>query len=229
MSALTSPDNIPYPNDPTTDVVNDLSNWFEDQALAVQSAFLKRQQGTYVWTDDAGRLAQTGMKQGDEGYILATKTSFVFDGGTWRLATPHAEFTAVLTASTPNNTLYNLGVFTLDAANSTSTTMAVAGASGIIKITDPGLYSISTVTFNRNTANTSYVAATGRTFLDLSFVPSEADIQRVSINVGEDRGSVSSGNVRVLNPDTNLYFQAYRVVGDTTAHTRSRVRITRIG
>ena len=57
MTALTSPDAIPYPNDPTTDTVNDLSQWFEDQALATQAALSKRQQSTFIWVDDAARLA----------------------------------------------------------------------------------------------------------------------------------------------------------------------------
>ncbi|MBD8466802.1 hypothetical protein IFU30_11035 [Plantibacter sp. CFBP 8798] len=227
MSALTSPDNLPYPlaSEPAAPINEDI----EDLAVATQLALSFRQRQSFVWVDDDARNAQAGMVQGAEGYVLSTKTQWLYDGGQWLLSLAHAEFTAIRTAATANSNLYNLGVFSLDAPNSTSTSMAIAGADGIIRIANPGLYSISTVTFFRNTANTAYVAATGRAFLDLAFVAAEADIQRVSINVGEDRGSISAGNVRVLAADTPIYFQAFRTVGDTTAHTRTRVRITRIG
>jgi hypothetical protein len=227
MPSLTSPDNLPYAL--ASEPAAPMQELTEDLAVATQLALNKRQRYSYDWADDAARLAQTGMVEGSEGYVRSNKTDWKYTGGSWRLSLAHAEFTAIRTTATANSTLYLLGVFTLDATNSTSTTMAVAGTDGIIRITDPGLYSISTVTFNRNTANTAYVAQTGRGFLDMSFVSGEADIQRVSIVVGEDRGSLSAPNVRVVNPDTPVYFQAYRTVGDTTAHTRSRVRITRLG
>lgn len=229
MTALTPRDKLPYPLD-ANETVGDLDSWLRSLALATQVALDKRQQGTYVWVDDDARGLQTGMKQSDEGYVLATKTWYVFDGGVWRLATPHMEFSAVKGA-VANSTLYTLGSFAVDVAASTSTSIATAGADGVINIVDPGLYAISTVTQLRAASNpASPTAATGRTFLDMATASGIADLQRVSIVTGEDRGSMASPNVRVTSPNQPIWFQAYRnVVGsEVNGQTLTRVRITRL-
>lgn len=225
---LTSPDSIPYPA--VGDTVAPLNETIQGVAVATQAALSKRQQGSYVVPDYNALLAVTGMKQSDYGYALGTKTPYLFDGGTWRLATPHMEFTATKGA-VANSTLYTLGQFTIDAAASTSTTIAAAGADGIINITDPGLYAISTVTQLRAATNPNVAtAATGRTFLDMATASGIADIQRVSINTGEDRGSMASPNVRVTATGQPIWFQAFRnvIASEVNGATLTRVRITRI-
>jgi len=223
---LTSPDSIPYPA--ASDTVAPLNETLQGIAAATQAALSKRQQGSYIVTDAAGLAALTGMKQSDTAYVLATKTPYMFDGGTWRLATPHIEFNATQPAVL-NSTLSPCGVFAIDSTNSTSTTIATPSASsGVIKITDPGLYAISTVTQLRQVGDAGPQAATGRTFLDMAFSAGVADIQRVSIVVGEDRGSMAAPNVRVTSPDQSIFFQFFRVVADPASITKTRVRITRI-
>lgn len=226
MPNLTSPDSLPYPlaGEPAAPIQEN----FEDLAVAAQIALAKRQRYSYVWADNAARDAQTGQVEGSEGYVLASKTDYKWTGGSWKLSLAHAEF-ACEAANALNNTLSFVGTPVLDAANSTSTTMAVASSNGVISITDPGLYAISTVTDFRNVAQNRQEAATGRTFLDMATANSIADLQRASIAVGEDRGSLSVGNVRVLNPASLIYFQFYRTVAATSALTRTRIRITRLG
>lgn len=228
MPTLTTPDKLPWwgPLEPAAD----LDAKLKDLALATQAALAMRQQGTYVWVDQSAREAQAGMKQGDDGYQLDTKTPYRFDGGEWRLATPHIEFNATKGAVS-NSTLYTLGAFALDEPQSTSKTIATAGAEGVINITDPGLYAISTVTQLRAGTNPAVpTAAVGRTFLDMAYSTGVADIQRVSINVGEDRGSMAAPNVRVTAPNQPIWFQAYRTVtgSEVGGATLTRVRITRL-
>ncbi len=216
--ATTSPDAI-YKADSSAPV--SIIQESQTQGDSIQTALNKRQRYDYVWTDQADRNAQTGMVQGSRGYQVDVKGEYIYDNSAWRLALSHAEFTASVSAA--NATLVLAGTWTLDASQSTNAVFVTPGGNGILTITDPGIYAVSTVSTNAAT-----VPMTGRGFLDLSFVSSAADIQRVSVPVGEDRGSLSSPNVRVTAANTDLYFQLYQTTGGTRT-VSTRARVTRIG
>jgi hypothetical protein len=227
MPVLTSPDNLPYPlpGEPAAPMQEPI----EDLAVASQLALAKRQRFSYDWADDAARLAQTGMVQGSEGYVRSNKTNWLYDGGSWKLALAHAEFMTVKN-SFPQTTVTKVGVFTLDAANSTSTTMAVAGTDGVIRIADPGMYAISTVSVMLfGTTGTTAQAATGRTFADMTLVSGMGDLVRTSVVINEDRVSMSLPNLRIINPDTPVYFEMFRQVTEPVGRITTRVRVSRIG
>lgn len=219
---VTSPDNI-YVHDGSAPA--SIVTESQTQGASIQAALNKRERYDFVWANSAERTAQTGMVQGSRGYQVDTKSEYIYDNSTWRLALSHAEFTSQITLANGGPNL--LGTFTLDATKTTDTTFISPSTSGILIINNPGVYAVSTVTAMYNPFPT-VAAATGRTFLDLSFTLSAADLQRVSIVVGEDRGSLSSPNVRSTIASQNLYFEIFK---NTTANAdvRTRVRITRIG
>lgn len=211
---LTSPDKLPRwtGGDPAAD----LNEKFWDLATAAQAAFASRQRHTYVWVDAAARVDQAGMEQSDEGYQLDTKTPYRFDGGQWRVATPHAEFTAqkALNAAV----LTTLGVMTFVESASTSSTIAVPTADGIITLTDPGIYAATATVFL--TGN-----PTGPTLLDIATTIDDVGlIVRQPLPASVTRGSVTIPNFSVANPNTPLYFKGYVTPGATLT---TRVRITR--
>ncbi|MGG7466035.1 hypothetical protein [Plantibacter sp. YIM 135347] len=220
MPKYTAPDRMPFWD--RTEPVADLNEKLEDLAKATQAAFDQREQHTFVWVDEAARNLEKGMVQGDVGYQLDTKTPYRFDGGIWRLATPHMEFTASK-SNFQNATITQIGLFALDAANSTSANLAKPGTDGIIRIADPGLYNISSLT------RIIPGSASGRTFLDLATTLNDVGLlQRISISAGEDTGSISLPNLRVTAPDLPLYFKIYRVTPDISVPAVTRARITRV-
>jgi len=216
---VTSPDSIAYPDISTA---QDQPAYMAVHASSVQAALSLRQRFNFVWANASGRTSQTGATNGSTGYQLDTRTEYQFENGSWRLATPHIEFTA--TATAPDATVTLAGTFSIDAALSSSTIMATATSNGVITLTDPGIYSISTLSAIANT-----VPVTGRSFLDLATTSNDTGLLvRSSINVGEDKGSISMPNLRVTASGTTLYFKVFQ----TSAASRSvatRARITRIG
>lgn len=219
MTQSTSPDNLAL-----WTLQDGASLTGPSQALgnSVQNALNKRQRYDFVWPTSAERTAQTGMVQGSRGYQVDTKSEYSYDNSAWRLALSHAEFTA--SVSTGNNTLTNAGVFTIDSSKSTDTTFVTPSTSGILLVASPGIYAISTVT-----ATTSAIPMTSRAFLDLAYSSGLADIQRVSIVVGEDRGSLASPNVRVTTANQTIYFQHFINIASPPNTVSTRARITRIG
>jgi len=191
------------------------------EASNLDTFFANRERFDYVWVNASERGAQTGMAQGSRGYQTDSKSEYVYDSNAWRLQLSYAEFTA--TASTPSGTLTFSGNLTLDGSKSTNSTFVVPAGNGILKIVDPGIYAISTVS---NTVGV--IGASGRSFLDLSLVASAGDTQRVSINVGEDRGSLSAPSVRITAPNQLVYFQHFFTAG-ATVNMNTSVRIARIG
>ena len=191
----------------------------QTQGDSTQAARLKRMRFDFVGDDAADRTAQTGMVQGSRGYQIDTRSEYIYDSSNWRLQLAHIEFTA--SQSTANATLTLCGTFTLDSTASTNTTFVTPISSGRVQLVDPGIYAVSTVT-------TLTAAATGRSFLDASFVQTAGDQQRMSIVVGEDRGSLGIPNVRSTVANQNLYFEHYQTTGGTRT-VGTRLRITRVG
>lgn len=215
MVQPTSPDNInKWTNgDPTS-----LVQMSQSMGDSIQTAFNKRQRYTYVWPTSAERTAQTGMVQGSLGYQVDTKSDYIYDASAWRLQLSHIEFTS--TGNTADGGPYGIGTFTMDATNTTDSSMATALGNGTITVLRPGIYAISSLTLFGT-------AATGRTFIDLA-VPNPTLYQRVSIVVGEDAGALSMPNARIVAANTIIGFTAFKTTGTTIAPT-NRVRITRMG
>lgn len=215
----TSPDNIYYPD---ISAAQNQPGYMGTHATSVQVALSARQRYTYVWANATARNSQTGMTEGSVGYQLDTRTEYQYENGSWRLATPHIEFTATATAT--NGVVTLAGTFSIDTTVSSSTLMATAASNGVITLTDPGIYAISTLSAIAGT-----VPVTGRSFLDLATTSNDTGLLiRSSINVGEDKGSISMPNLRVTGSGVTLYFKLFQTSGaDRSMSTRAR--ITRIG
>lgn len=199
------------------------------QASSVQAAFDKRSRYSYSWPTQSGRTNQAGMIEGATGYQIDTRTEYIYESGIWRLATPHAEFYASIT-NYASGTLNGIGDLQFDQGSSTSSSFVAAFAPGTLNVVSPGIYAVSSVSTNVLTANLSTVSpATGRSFVDLSKVNGAGDQQRVSITVGEDRGSLSKPNLYIGAPNTKLYFNFFFTTGANVSTFISRVSITRLG
>ena len=81
MAANTSPDSITYPTG--TDQVAPLNTVFANMANSIQTAFNRRATYTYRWANAAARTAQTGMRNGDEGYQVDTDVWYLRKGNAW--------------------------------------------------------------------------------------------------------------------------------------------------
>lgn len=212
----TSPDNIYYPD------INAAQNqpaYMGTHATSVQTALSLRQRYSFIWANDAARLNQTGMSEGAVAYQTDTKTEYQYENGIWRLATPHAEFTA--SASVNNAAVTSLGTFSLDVTRSTSTNFVTPVGNGQLSIANPGIYAIS---------SSSAIGApvTARSFVEASNSTAGQGLQRTSIGVQEDEGSLSVPNVNIFTANSRIQFNVYQQ-SNATRTVNSRVRITRIG
>ncbi len=205
----------------------DIAETSATQATSVENALNLRSRYSFSWANIGQRNAQAGMIAGSTGYQVDTKTEYIYNGSSWQLKTPHAEFSAVF-SSYPGATVNLAGVFSIDLSQSTSTTFVTPGTSGQLIITDPGIYAVSSIATSTLVAGGGTSNFTGRAFLDLTKVAGQGDQQRVSIAVGEDRGSISKPNLRTTTANTAIYLQFY---GTTAAASvmNTRVSITRIG
>lgn len=213
----TSPDDIYYASTstPSNDVVVSAA-----EATSVQAAFNKRSRYNYSWANAAGRDAEVGMNVGSTGYQRDTRTEYVFDGTSWLLATPYAEFTT--TKSIPNATFFTtIGAWVFQAGTSTSSTMAYSGTSSQILLSDPGLYLV--------TLYSVFPPTTGRTFAQISTTLSDdtGTRARTAIPVGEDRLSVTV-LIRSTSALFSFYVLCYQNNGAAQSWT-SRLSIARLG
>jgi hypothetical protein len=134
----TSPDNIAFPDTSTPwSSVPD----FSVLSSSVQTALDKRQIYNFQWVDQAARNAQLGMRQGDTGYQIDTKSEYLYEGGAWRLALPYAEFLSP-TRTVALTTYVAFAGILIQSGTSTSTTFATASVN-VITVPDPGIYLIS--------------------------------------------------------------------------------------
>lgn len=188
-------------------------------ASSVQTALSKRQRFSYVWANDAARTAQTGMTEGSTAYQIDTKTEYQYENGVWRLATPHVEMTASASVPVASPTL--AGTFTIDNARTSAPTMATPFSNGVINVSLPGIYAVSTRTLLT-------AAATNRTFIEGFDDTAGLGLSRVSIGVGEDEGTLSVPNAYIIVANTKLRFNIFQQTGATRI-VSTRLRITRIG
>jgi hypothetical protein len=212
----TSPDNIYYPD------INAAQNqpaYMGTHATSVQTALSLRQRYSFIWANDAARLAQTGMTEGSIAYQVDSKTEYQYENGIWRLGTPHVEFTS--SASIPNASPTLAGVFSVDNTRTSAPTMATPFSNGVINVSLPGIYAISTRTLLG-------AAATNRTFIEGFDDTAGLGLSRVSIGVGEDEGTLSVPNAYIIVPNTRLRFNVFQQTGGTRT-VSTRLRITRIG
>lgn len=140
------------------------------------------------------------------------------------LTSQHAEYAANVDGNA-SESVVGLGVFTRVAAETTDTGFTTAGTtSGIITVNSPGVYAVSAYILLQTSAGATY-PATGRTFFNL--IVNGKYIQRSSVVVGEDQGSLSVANVRIKNPGEQILFQAFKYGGPY--RLVSTVRITKLG
>lgn len=78
---ITSPDNIFFPDvsSPAAEVTN-----LSTMAASIQTALGFRTRFDFVWTNLAGRTAQTGMVDGSRGYQIDTGFDYKYNGTVWR-------------------------------------------------------------------------------------------------------------------------------------------------
>lgn len=115
-----------------------------------------------------------------------------------------------------------VGQFSVDPQLSSNTQMASFPGDGVIRIAAPGVYALSSFT--------NMDQGTGRSFVEVSTTPNDNGLlQRIPIPVGEDKGSLSLPNLRITQPNTDLYFNIYRHQSQPASESRTRVRITKMG
>lgn len=217
----TSPDNI-YST--ATTAPQDQAAWSQIMASSVQTALNSRQRYSYVWPNDAARLNQTGMTESSLGYQLDTKTEYQYENSSWRLATPHAVFSATKTVGTGLDD--PVGSFSVNTTLSSSTTFATAGGSqGLIVLTDPGLYAIGSTSFINSTDGAQTAIYADLRLNTLAAIP----YYRGSASYpGSQLASVAAPNVRTTAPGAQLYFTFQQKSGQGLP-LQTEVRITRIG
>lgn len=216
MATTASPVNI-YFTDPSQPESSE--NESATQASSIHAQFALRERYDFVWANDAERTAQAGMVEGSRGYQINTKTEYRFDNGVWRLAIEYAEFSTTKTIA--NAAGAGAGVFALDAARSTSSTVAAPGTDGIITITNPGLYMIS--------ATTSFPAGvTNSGDSSLNIASGSTTYGRTVVAAGQTYIFASAPAVFVTVPNTQIYIEIYQSSGASRSMV-TRLSLTRIG
>jgi len=219
--ATTSPDDIFYVTGLSPESREVESS---DQASSIQRAFDKRQRYDFVWANATERDDQTGMVQGSRGYQADSKTEYIYDNLSWRLATAHIEFTATKAIGSASGIGIVAGNFSIVSASSTDQTMAYANGDGIIRIVNPGLYSVSAfVTFSAGFTQLGFVQLSTNNSPNI-------DAGRITRGVhapGDDTATLSMPNLRILTADQPTYWSITQQSGSTLNCT-TRLRITRI-
>lgn len=114
------------------------------QGDSVELALSKRERFDFIWATSAERTAQTGMVQSSRGYQVDTKTEYLYDNSSWRLAIPYAEFNFASKSIPTGGAYTSLGQATVDPTTSTDTTFVVAPVGdGQFRIVTPGVYGFS--------------------------------------------------------------------------------------
>lgn len=222
MPNLTSPDNLPYPlsGEPASPIQEN----FEDLAVATQLALGKRQRFSYDWVDDAARIVQTGMVEGSEGFVRATKTNWTYNGGSWRLSLGHIEFTASKSIPGGNGTL--IGTLTVDPTTTTDSTLVVPVADGVIEFTNAGVYSV-----------TSFSVVVGGPVTALFFLQLSTTglpnydtgrLTRGGLTPSDDTITMGMPNLRIEAAGARRYLTFSQQTGAART-VNTRLRITRLG
>jgi hypothetical protein len=189
----------------------------------------RRERFDFTWANAAELDAQTGMVQGSRGYREDTKSEYLYDNSTWRLALPYAEYTATQT-NVADGTFTGLGVFAIDSGQSTDSSMLVPQSSGIVRCVNPGIYSIQAHTLIRNSADDAWLPVTARSFLDISVPPGvPIPLHRASVNAGEDQISIAMPVLRITASNTDIEVRIFKTNGVGTTRCKTTVRIARLG
>ena len=189
------------------------------EGSSVADLMKNRERFDYTWADSTERTEQTGMVQGSRGYQEDTKSEYLYDNSAWRLALPYAEFNASKSLADTPGGANPVGVFSIDSTQSNDSTFAVPGGDGEITLTQPGIYAVSCLTNMGGTA-------TSRSFMQVDL--GGVALQRLSIVVGEDYGSVSVPNCRTVSTGVIMRILLFKQTG-ATATVITRLRIARMG
>lgn len=192
----------------------------QTQAATIQAAFDKRQRFDYVWDTSTERTAQTGMVQGSRGYQVDIRSEYLFDNGGWRLAIPHAEYTATKTIPNAGASSTTVGNFTMDSNHTTDTQFTTATSDGTITLANPGLYAFSAnVDFNTPTI-------TARFFIELT---NGSIILARAVGNSDTILSIALPNLFLEVSSFPISLGAYQASGSSRASVTSRLRVTRLG
>lgn len=135
----TSPDNIFFPDTSTPWAT---TSDFSVNASSVQTALNFRQRYEFVWATSTQRTAQAGMRVGDTGFQLDTKSEYIYDTGGWRLKFSYVEYSGSGSVTTST---YVAPVLSVNSGNSTDTTFTSNPSAGVITFAQPGIYSIAVI------------------------------------------------------------------------------------
>lgn len=216
MASVTSPDSIVQwtNSDPASLVAES-----EAQAASIQAALLKRMRFDFVWADATERAAQTGMVQGSRGYQIDSRSEYLYDNSTWRLAIPHAEFTASKSVASGGSDSTLVGTFSLVGASTSDSTFAVPNGDGTIRLVNPGLYSFS--------ANLDFQTPTMTTRTFAEFRTGGIFLSRESI-INESLASPVLPNLWIESSNFDISVRAYQASGGSRT-VDTRLRVTRLG
>lgn len=212
----TTPDNIYYQDAAT---LYGGAATSATEASSIQTAFNSRQMFTFRWADASARTGQTGMRQGDTGYQIDTRTSYVYDNSVWRLSVSHAVFDS----SSVNYTSgvdTAVGTLSYNSGLSTDNTFITSDGvtSGLLTVAQPGIYAIGSISIFTSNTPTSVGFRVG-TIGAVPYFQAVSTIGRASF--------LSIPNVRVTAANTQFWFTATQNIGSTQAGT-TQLRITRI-
>jgi hypothetical protein len=195
---------------------------------SVAKLMRNRERFDYTWADSTARTAQTGMVAGSRGYQVDTRSEYIYDNSAWRLALGYAEFTGTTGSGVPDGAFYGTNTYTLDGTRTTDSTMVTFPGSDLIRFVNPGIYSFESVFQLRNGSDTNWVAATGRSFSDLSLIVG-SPIHRAYVGPGEDHIALSMPCLRITTANTDIAHYVYKINGDGGTLIKVRGRIARLG
>lgn len=192
------------------------------QASSIHTQFALRERYDFVWANQAERDAQTGMVQSSRGYQADTKTEYIFEGGTWRLALPYVEY-SVASQSLANNAYDPISTsMAVNTGMSTSTTFTSL-TSGRITLVDPGIYSLSLLVSILQGNGAGYSGG----FVVITKDLAHADFVSISPFVS-GVGHAVVPFFRTAVPNTILYLWALQSTGLTVNYTAT-LRVGRLG
>lgn len=144
-----------------------------NEASSVQAALSKRERFDFVWANESERSDETGGVQGARGYQVDSKTEYIYDNSSWRLASPLIQLDFNSVTANPG-VRQNVGQTTINSTVSSSTDF-VSPMNQYVKLDEPGIYSIQErVTLD--SGNISFTSGSHAMFTrdDSSTAPSEA-------------------------------------------------------
>ena len=220
MVDATSPDGIAlWTNADPTSLVQES----QTQGASIQVALDKRERYDFVWANSSQRTSQTGMVQGSRGYQSDTKSEYIYDNSTWRLALPYAQVSSTSTTCAAG-AFTAVNNFTID--NSLSTDITFVQATGnTITLVSPGVYSMTFVGRDLSSAGMPGISQV------MISTNSNSAVANDRVGVGYFNGTILATAPLIYNAPSanfNLYFFYYN--GDPgSKNVSGLLRIARIG